>query len=87
MALTISSKNDQLLVLSDAFLHPIHVEHPDWFAAIDAIPQLVVNTRRRLLNLVTEKTTVLAFHFPFPGLGHISQKGETWKWKPLENED
>ncbi len=87
IALTISSKNDRLLVLSDAFLHPIHIEYPDWFAAIDAIPQLVVNTRRQLLNSVTEKTIVLAFHFPFPGLGHISRNGETWQWQPLENDD
>ncbi len=87
MALTISSKNDQLLVVSDAFLHPIHIEYPDWFVAIDAIPQQVIATRRRLLNLVTEKTTVFAFHFPFPGLGHIVWKGEGWKWQPIEKVD
>ena len=87
MALTVYSKNDQLLVLSDVFLHPVHVEYPDWFAAIDAIPQLVVNTRRRLLNLMSKKITLLAFHFPFLGLGHIRQKGDTWQWQPLENEN
>ncbi|MDQ1279475.1 MAG: fold metallo-hydrolase [Thermoproteota archaeon] len=83
MALTISSKDEQLLVIADAFIHPIHIEHPDWYAAIDAIPQQVVNSRRRLLNLNTEKTVVSAFHFPFPGLGHILQKGEEWKWQPI----
>jgi len=31
---------------------------------------------RRLLNSVTEEMAVLAFHFPFSGLGQISQKGE-----------
>jgi hypothetical protein len=27
---------------------------------------------------------VLAFHFPFPGLGHVVQKGEKWQWQPIE---
>ena len=88
MALAISSKSDQMLVTSDAFLHPIHVEHPDWFAAIDSIPQQVITTRRRLLNLITEKTMVSSFHFPFPGLGHIIRKGEGGSgnrlWQPIE---
>lgn len=84
MALAVSSRGEQLLVISDAFLHPIHVEHPDWYAAVDFIPQQVITTRRRLLNLaVTGKTLVLAFHFAFPGLGHIVQKGERWRWQPI----
>ena len=84
MALAISSKSEQLLVISDAFLHPIHVEYPDWPASIDSIPQQVIDTRRRLLSMVTKKTIVSAFHFPFPGLGHIVQKEEGWKWQPIE---
>jgi len=26
---------------------------------------------------------MLAFHFPFPGLGHIVQKEEGWQWQPV----
>jgi len=73
-----------LLVVSDAFLHPIHIEYPDWFAAIDSVAQQTANTRHRLLNLATEKTMVFAFHFPFPGLGHIVHKREAWQWQPIE---
>ena len=85
MALAISSGDEQLLSISDALLHPIHVERPDWYAAVDFAPQQVMTTRRRLLNLAaTGKTLVLAFHFSFPGLGHIVQKGEGWRWQPIE---
>lgn len=85
MALTISSGGKHLLSVSDAFLHPIHVEQPDWYAAVDFAPQQVMATRRRLLNLAaTDKILVLAFHFPFPGLGHIVQKGEQLRWHPIE---
>jgi glyoxylase-like metal-dependent hydrolase (beta-lactamase superfamily II) len=84
MALAISSEGEKLLVFSDAFLHPLHVEQPHWHAAVDFDPQQVMTTRRRLLNLAAnDKTLVLAFHFPFPGLGHIVQKGEQWRWQPI----
>jgi len=84
MALAISSKGEQLLCISDAFLHPIHVEQPDGYAAVDFDHQQVINTRRRLLNLAeTGKALVLAFHFPFPGLGHVIRRGERWLWQPI----
>jgi glyoxylase-like metal-dependent hydrolase (beta-lactamase superfamily II) len=84
MALSISSRGEQLLCISDAVLHPIHLEQPEWHAAIDFAPEQAVATRRRLLNMATaEKALVLAFHFPFPGLGHVVQKGEGWQWQPV----
>ena len=84
MALAISSRDEQLLCISDTVLHPIHLEHPEWCAAVDLLPEQVVATRRRLLNrAATEKALVLAFHFPFPGLGRVDRKGETWQWLPI----
>ena len=85
MALVISSGDEQLLCISDAVLHPIHVEQPDWCAVVDSAPQQVVTTRLGLLNRAAAgKTLVLAFHFPFPGLGHVVRKGEGWHWQPIE---
>ena len=84
MAVVIASDGEQLLYISDAVLHPIHVEQPEWYAAFDFAPWQVTITRRRLLNkAAAEKALVLAFHFPFPGLGHVIQKGEQWKWQPI----
>jgi glyoxylase-like metal-dependent hydrolase (beta-lactamase superfamily II) len=88
MALAISSGGEQLLVIADAVLHPIHLEQPEWYAVVDFIPEQAVATRRRLLNrAAAEKALVLAFHFPFPGLGHVVQKGEGWQWRPIETVD
>jgi glyoxylase-like metal-dependent hydrolase (beta-lactamase superfamily II) len=85
MALAISSGDDQLLVVSDVVLHPIHVEQPDWCASVDFFPEQVEATRRRLLSrAAAEKALVLAFHFPFPGMGHVVQRGEKWQWQPIE---
>ena len=85
IAIAISSGGEQLLCISDAVLHPIHLEQPEWFAAVDFAPEQVVATRRRILNLAAnDKALVLAFHFPFPGLGYVIQKGEGWQWQSIE---
>ena len=85
MAVAISSRRQQLLCISDTVLHPVHLEQPEWYAVVDSAPKQVVATRRRLLNKATvEKALVLAFHFPFPGLGHVIHKGTGWQWRPIE---
>lgn len=85
MTVAISSEGQQLLCIGDAFLHPIHLEQPGWCAAVDFAHEQVVATRRRLLHqAAVEKALVLAFHFPFPGLGHVVQKGTEWQWQPIQ---
>jgi glyoxylase-like metal-dependent hydrolase (beta-lactamase superfamily II) len=85
MALSITSNNQYLLCLSDVVLHPIHLEQPQWHSGTDIVPRQLVATRRRLLNMaVANNSLVLAFHFPFPGLGYVTPKGEAWKWQPVE---
>jgi glyoxylase-like metal-dependent hydrolase (beta-lactamase superfamily II) len=85
MAVAISSKGEQLLCISDVVLHPIQLEQPEWCAVVDFLPDQVIATRLRLLKrAAVEKALVLAFHFPFPGLGHVTQKGKSWRWQPVE---
>ena len=85
LALEISSEGEQLLCISDIALHPIHLQCPDWHAAVDLDPEQVVTTRRKLFSrAATEKALVFAFHFPFPGLGKVIQKRESWQWQPIE---
>ncbi len=84
MALAVSSSGEQLLCVSDTVLHPIHLEQPEWFAVVDFDPAQVVATRRRLLNrAAVERALVLAFHFPFPGLGLVVPRGDGWKWQSI----
>jgi glyoxylase-like metal-dependent hydrolase (beta-lactamase superfamily II) len=84
MALAISSKNERLLCISDTVLHPIHMEMLEWCSVFDIVPDLVAVSRRYLLDMASaDKNLVLAFHFPFPGLGHVARQGKTWVWQPL----
>jgi glyoxylase-like metal-dependent hydrolase (beta-lactamase superfamily II) len=83
IAVAISSGNEHLYYISDAALHPIHLERPDWYATVDVEPQQALASRRRLLErAAAEKALVQASHFPFPGLGHVTQKGDAWQWQP-----
>ena len=85
MALSIFSEDEQLLCLSDTVLHPVHLEQPDWYSAVDLDPGQVEATRRSILaRAATEKALVHLFHFPFPGLGYVMRKGEAWQWLPVD---
>lgn len=85
MAVSVSSNGGRLLCISDAFLHPIHIEHPEWHAAHEVASEQIIKTRHFLLNkAATEKALMLAFHFPFPGLGHVVRRGTGWQWQPIQ---
>jgi glyoxylase-like metal-dependent hydrolase (beta-lactamase superfamily II) len=85
MAVAVASHSQELLYISDVVIHPIHLDQPDWYAAVDFAPQQVVATRHKLLHrAAAENVLVQAFHFPFPSLGHITQKGDRWHWHPIE---
>lgn len=84
MVVEVSSNDEQLLCIGDAFLHPIHVEHPSWHAVVDFMPQQVLTTRQQLfIRAAKDNALVLAFHFPFPGLGHVIKSDKRWKWHPF----
>jgi len=88
MALAIVSQGERLLCVSDALLHPIHAEHPDWYSAVDLDPQRAVASRRRLLNHAeAENALVFGFHLPFPGLGNVIKREEAWTWQPIESKE
>jgi len=85
MALVVSSKNERLLCISDVVLHPVHVEMPELFSVFDVVPDLVPASRRKLLDMASaDNSLVMAFHFPFPGLGRIIRQGKTWRWRAID---
>lgn len=78
----ISSQQEQLVVVSDLVLHPIHVEEPAWVVGSDMWPDRVAAERRALFSEAsTGGCRMMAFHLPFPGLGRIVSKGRGWRWE------
>jgi glyoxylase-like metal-dependent hydrolase (beta-lactamase superfamily II) len=85
MAVAVSSEGQQLLCISDAALHLIHLEQPQWYSVFDLAPEQALTSKRRLLErAVAERALVHAFHFSFPGLGHVTRKQDGWQWRALQ---
>jgi len=85
IALTIHSGNNYLLYISDAFLHPLHIEKLDWQTNYDWEYQKAKQSRIKLLELAhKDNMLVNAFHFDFPGLGRIDRQGTNWTWRYSE---
>jgi hypothetical protein len=52
----------------------------------DSLPELAADTRRRFYErAVNENLLVLAYHHPFPGLGHFKKEGEAFVWEAKED--
>jgi glyoxylase-like metal-dependent hydrolase (beta-lactamase superfamily II) len=85
MAVAVSSGGQQLLVVGDALIMPVNVEHPTWNCCPDVLKEQAVATRYRLLvRAAAGNALVLGFHMPFPGLGHAISESGKWKWQAWE---
>ncbi len=83
MGLVIASGDDQLLNLVDVAINPVHLAQPSWQPAFDFLPDVAIETRRRIYDrAVADNARILIYHFPFPGIGHVSQAGKGWHWDP-----
>ncbi len=90
MSVLVESDGQQLMLLGDAMNHAyINFDHPEWVSGFDQDKDLTVATRRKLLDrAATDRIAVLAYHFPFPGVGHVRlDKGSyrfvpaLWRWQ------
>lgn len=86
IAIEVDSTDETLLHLVDLVFFPVHIEHPEWFAAFDLDPETVVSSRRQLLARAAEPDTlVMAHHFAPPGLGQVRSTETGYAWVPLSN--
>jgi glyoxylase-like metal-dependent hydrolase (beta-lactamase superfamily II) len=84
MAVFISSGSDTLLHLVDTVLHPILLENPSWQTAFDLNHDRSAVSRRALADLAAaDRLPIIAYHFPFPGFGHLTRLGsDQWRFEP-----
>jgi glyoxylase-like metal-dependent hydrolase (beta-lactamase superfamily II) len=81
IALLLTSDGENLLHIVDAAHHPMQVIHTDWSPAFDTQPDLSAQTRRALFERAArENLLVMAYHFPFPGLGQVTQQADVMRW-------
>ena len=83
MAVEIAAGNDAVLVVGDALAHPvIAFAHPDWTPAADHHDAAqAVQTRKRLLErLATDRSRLVGYHLPFPGIGRVERRGTAFAY-------
>ena len=75
---------DGLIIGGDALTHPlISFQHPEWKPLADHVPDQAVATRRRLLDrLATDRSRLIGFHLPYPGVGTVERKDGAYRFVP-----
>jgi glyoxylase-like metal-dependent hydrolase (beta-lactamase superfamily II) len=83
---SISAGDQTAYNISDVVVHPLFVEHPEWAPAVDMDAKQADETRRRFFARAAEEDALVFAHHlgPFPNLGRIVAKGNTWQWQPIE---
>ena len=76
------SGGDGLIVGGDVLTHPlISFRHPEWRPAADHVPDQAAATRRKLLDrLATDRSKLIGFHLPYPGVGMVERKDGVYRF-------
>jgi glyoxylase-like metal-dependent hydrolase (beta-lactamase superfamily II) len=80
----ISSEGKQFAYLADLTHHPILLmEKPRMEFSYDTDPKQAANSRVKMLDmLAANKIPVLAYHYPWPGVGHVAKTAEGFHYIP-----
>lgn len=83
-AYRIASGSESLLYIGDTAHHSVmSVEQPDWSIDFDTDDAKARASRRALLQRAADgDLRIYAGHFPFPGLGRVRVRGESFVWVP-----
>ena len=75
---------DGLIVGGDVLTHPLNsFQHPEWKPIADHVPDQATATRRRLLDrLATDRSRLIGFHLPYPGVGVVERKDGAYRFVP-----
>lgn len=82
----LNSEDDAMLVWGDV-VHSYGVQFADPSVAIefDSNPEQAIRTRESVLeSAVDDKHWVAGAHMPFPGIGHIVNDEDGYRWLPVE---
>lgn len=80
----ITSQGQSLFNTADIVHHHVLlVQNPKIEFGFDTDPKQGVATRIRMFEmLAAQKTMILAYHFPWPGIGHIAKRGDGFHYTP-----
>ena len=82
VCVAVDAGGEKLFVMADIVHNPVTMFHnPDWTIAFDTDPKMAASARKRIFPmLVADRARVLAYHLPWPGLGHVGRHGDSYWW-------
>lgn len=81
IAIEVESEGQKLLDMVDAIHHPFQLKNPAWSMGFDFDSVQSATVRRQLLQQAAdEQCWVMAYHFPYPGVGKVSAEGDGFVW-------
>ncbi len=80
----VTSGSDSLVVIGDlTHHHVILMEKPLTQFSFDTDPAQSAQTRVRALDMIAhQRLPIIAYHFPWPGIGHVEKVGEGFRYHP-----
>lgn len=84
MMFFLTSDGKTMALIGDVSHHHVMLlERPMMQFAFDIDPELSAQTRVKVLDmLATERMPAIAYHFPWPGIGHIAKAGKGYRYVP-----
>ena len=80
----LSSGGENALYTGDLVHNAIGLERLPWIPALDILPLVSLETKRRLTEqMVREQMLVVIAHAPFPGAGHLSEADGRRQWSAI----
>lgn len=80
----VASGPSQLLVWGD-IVHAaaLQFQQPDWSIAFDTDPNQAAASRKRVFDqAAADRLLVAGMHLPFPGVGHVTRRGDGYGYVP-----
>ncbi|MBV8400663.1 MAG: MBL fold metallo-hydrolase [Acetobacteraceae bacterium] len=80
----INSGNDQLCYIADLAHHPVLLlERPRTHFKYDTDPAQSAESRVRYMTMFADnRIPILAYHFAWPGIGHVAKQGDGFRYIP-----
>lgn len=84
-AVRVESHGAVCWLLGDLVHYAVEFKHLDWLTPTRRDAAAMLASRERVLpQIAAERALVNWSHAPFPGWGHITAAGDTYRWEPLE---
>jgi glyoxylase-like metal-dependent hydrolase (beta-lactamase superfamily II) len=82
----VNSQDSSIVYIGDLGHQPLlQMENPRAEFARDTDPKQGVSSRLRIFDMVASRTIpILAYHFPWPGIGHVARNGDNYRYVATE---